>query len=275
MPEEKTIISEESEKNVDEKSGEEDGRDPLENLAKEMGWQGKNDFKGDEKNYVDAGEYIRKGHDIQDQMRKSLKDQKTQLSKMSGSLTELKRHNERVFKAEVNTLKKELSTLKSQKKIAIEDGDVEKVDKIDEQIDTVKESMTTPEPEVKKSENDEFDRWVKDNKWYEENKEMAAYADTQAARHEGAPFGRVATLVTKQVQEMFPDKFPGLSPKKNNALPATSRVEAGARKAVAVKFTKADLSDSQKSIMSQFVRQGIMSEKDYIEDLSKIAGGAT
>lgn len=244
--------------------------DKVESLAKEMGWQPKDNFKGEE--YVDAAEYIRKGQDIQDGMRKSLKDQKKQLSDMSGSITELKQHNERVYKAEVSQLKKELSDLAKQKKTAIEDGDVDKVGELDEQIDTVKESMTPLEKSEKAETTPEFEDWVGENDWYLKDAEMAAYADTlsELDQYKGAPFGRMSALVTRQVKEMFPDKF---SQKKSERTPI-SRVEGGDRKTTSIKFTKSDLTDSQKSIMSQFVKQGIMSEKQYIEDIAKVAGGA-
>lgn len=245
---------------------------PVEALAEEMGWRPKENFNGDEADFVGAAQYIRKGQDIQDGMRKSLKDQKQQLSDMSVSLTELKQHNERVFKAEVGQLKKELNDLTHQKKAAIQDGNVPLVDELDEQIDTVKESMVPPEKVVTANpEGGDFDDWVKDNDWYNSDKEMATYADSVADSHKGAPFVRVAALVSRRVKEMFPDKFP--APRTNNA-PNASRVEAGGRRATAGKFTKSDLSDSQKSIMQQFVRQGIMTEKQYVEDIAKVAGGA-
>lgn len=243
----------------------------VEVLAQEMGWRPKDNFNGDDADFVDAAQYIRKGQDIQDGMRKSLKDQKRQLSDMSVSLTELKQHNERVFKAEVGQLKKELNDLTHQKKAAIQDGNVPLVDELDEQIDTVKESMVPPEKVVTANpEGGDFDDWVKDNDWYNSDKEMATYADSVADSHKGAPFARVAVLVSKRVKEMFPDKFP--APKTNNA-PNASRVEAGGRRATTGKFTKANLSDSQKSIMNQFVKQGIMTEKDYIKDIALVAAG--
>jgi len=266
MPETATTTKDENAGDETTQSG--DGtEDPIESLAKEMGWQGKESFKGDDTNFVDAEEYIRKGQDIQDSMRKSLKDQKHQMVDMSGSLDELKQHNERVFKAEVGRLEKELAGLKAKKKTAIEEADVNEVDKIDEQIDAVKESIEPPS-QTKQSVNSKFDEWVKDNDWYKSDKEMSEYADTVADKHEGAPFARVATMVEKQVKEMFPDKFAA-----TKTSPSAPRVEAARKRAATSKFTKADLTGSQKNIMSQFIKQGIMSEKEYIADIAKLAGG--
>ena len=253
--------------------------DKVETLAKEMGWQPKEDFNGDEANYVDAESFIKKGQDIQDSMRKSLKDQKRQLSDMSDSLVELKSHNERVFKAEVGRLKKELAELTDQKKLAIQDGNVEKVNELDGQIDTVKESIAAPEKtdsgEKASSSPGDFEEWVADNKWYDDDIEMTSYADTLAAKHEGAPFKRIAALVTKQVKEMFPDRFPApaSTTTTQNTNISQSRVEGAGKKTTTTKFTEADLTDSQKNIMAQFAKQGIMTKKQYIEDIGKLASG--
>jgi len=285
MPEEEIIIEGEKEeaagnnKEVGEENageGAKEGGD-VEALAKEMGWRPKEDFAGDETDFVNAKTYIRKGQDIQDSMRKSLKSQKQQLSDMTDSIAELKAHNERVYKAEVANLKKELISLKTQKKVAIEDGDVEKVNEIDEQIDAVKGSIKEPEP-VKKtaktqsqgeSSTPEFDVWVKQNPWYITDDEMGQYADTIATENKGLSFKRIANMVDKKVKEAFPEKF---SEQKNVNV---NRVEGSARRGSSSgKLTEADLTSSQKSIMNQFVRQGIMTKNQYIEDIAKVAGGA-
>lgn len=284
---EETVVTPQEEGGTTEKEGTGEGQETtitgdnkVETLAKEMGWQPKEDFKGDEANYVDAESFIKKGQDIQDSMRKSLKDQKRQLSEMSSSLTELKSHNERVYKAEVGRLKKELAELTDQKKLAIQDGNVEKVGELDDQIDTVKESIAAPEKtdsgEKASSSPGDFEEWAADNKWYDDDIEMTSYADTLAAKHEGAPFKRIAALVTKQVKEMFPDRFPApastTTTTQNTNIPQ-SRVEGAGKKTTTTKFTEADLTDSQKSIMAQFAKQGIMTKKQYIEDIGKLASG--
>jgi len=244
-----------------EKSSEVDDKpSEIESLATELGWRPKDEFSGDD--FIDAATYIRKSRDIQDTMKSHIKEQKQQLSEMNSSVAELKAHNERVYKAEVARLKAEVETLKKEKRTAIEDGDITRVDELDEKIDGLKEAMVEPKPETAKTTaNPEFEDWVKDNNWYLKDPEMAAYADTIADKHTGAPFKRLAALVTNQVKEMFPDKF-----SVNRSTPTAPSVEGAGRKTT-TKFTKADLTDSQKSIMKQFVRQGIMTEKQYIKDI--------
>lgn len=247
-----------------------DKADPVEALAVELGWNP--DFEGDGK--VDAKTYILKSREIQDTMREHIKEQKAQQRELSESVAALKAHNEKVYKAEVSRLKDELKELKRERREAIEEGDADKVEELDERIGGVEKSMTQPETKEKPRSTAEFDAWIVDNKWYEEDPEMAAYADTIASENKGAPFARVAALVDRKVKEMFPDKFTDTTPATPAKKRSPSPVEESGSRPTAAKFTKANLTDGQKAIMSQFVRQGIMTEKQYIEDIAKTQGVA-
>ena len=240
----------------------------IEDLARDIGWQSPDEYNGDDSNYIDAETFIRNGQIIQNNMRDSIKDQKQQLNDMSLSLSELKTHNERVYKVEVNRLTKEVSRLTKEKTEAIEAGDVERVEEIDEEIGAARQDMLPVEdkPVTVKKDNPEYDEWIKVNEWYKTDKEMSQYADMVADQNQGVSFKRVSALVQRKVKEMFPEKF------HNDNKTAMSRVEGATRQAGNVRFTKSDLTDDQRNIMSQFVRQGIMSEKEYISDIAKMEG---
>jgi len=228
----------------------------IESLATEIGWRPDGE--------LDAKSYILKSRDIQDTMRDHIKTQKKQLGELGSSVAELKVHNERVYKAELKRKDAEISALKKERKEAIEDGDSDKVDELDEQIDGLKEEMVRPAPTPS---NSEYDKWVAKNTWYTDDPDMKELADEIADENVGAPFKTVARLVELEVKRKFPDKF---TPK---SIPA-SPVEGAGKRIASAKFTKADLSDSQKSIMNQFVKQGIMTEKQYIQDISIQQGAA-
>ena len=251
MAEEEKPASEE----VGEEKQEEQELGEVETLATAIGWMPNGE--------LDAKAFIMKGRDIQDTMRDHIKTQKKQLGELGSSVAELKTHNERVYKAEVKQKDAEITALKKERTEAIEEANVEKVKELDEQIDGLKEEMVKPkETQI----NPDFNTWVDKNKWYREDQEMADYADTIADQHKGAPFERVSALVEKNVKEMFPDKFPS-----KKSLPA-SPVEGAGKKIVGAKFTKADLTNSQKSIMGKFVKQGIMTEAQYIKDIATQQG---
>jgi len=247
---------------ITQDSVEEDKASPtVEELASEIGWRPDGE--------LDAKAYILKSRDIQDTMRDHIKTQKKQLTELGSSVEELKVHNERVYKAEVARLETEIKTLKSQRKDAIEEGDVEKVDALDEQIDGLKEAMVKPKTPATSSSNSDFDAWIEANPWYYADKEMAAYADSIAEQNPGAPFKRVSDLVNRKVKEMFPEKF---TSEPGDKRPAPSPVEGAGKRIATSKFTESDLTESQRSIMSQFVRQGIMTKKQYIDDIAKTQG---
>jgi hypothetical protein len=247
---EETTVLEETPEEVQETS--EPGE--VEKLAADIGWRPDGE--------LDAKAYILKSRDIQDTMRDHIKIQKKQLTDLGMSVAELKVHNERVYKAEVAKLTSELNSLKKEKKEAIQEGNVDRVELIEGQIDGIKEAMTP-----KKTDTTEFDTWVDKNKWYKDDPDMAAYADSIADANVGIPFKTLTELVALKIEKKFPDKVNG-SVKKT----VPSPVEGSARKIAGSKFTKADLTESQKTIMGQFVKQGIMTEKAYIEDIAKTQG---
>jgi len=233
----------------------------IEALASEMGWRP--DGESVDGVALDAKAFILKGRDMQKTMREHINIQKKQLGELGSSVAELKTHNELVYKAELKRKDAEINQLKKERKEAIEDGDVEKVEELDGQIDGLKEEMVKPKPVT----NSAYDDWVEKNKWYTEDAEMKEAADKIADENEGAPFKTIARLVELEVKRKFPDKF------QTKTIPA-SPVEGAGKRIASTKFTKADLTDSQKSIMQQFVRQGIMSEAQYIKDIAATQGAA-
>lgn len=241
----------------------------IEELATQIGWRP--DYDGE--NSVDAATYILKSREIQDSMKDHNKDLKNQLNNLQGSIDSLKEHNQRVYQAEVKRLQGELNNLKKEKKEAIELADVDKVTELDEKINSLQQDLNEPLPEQKPTGNPLFDDWVKDNQWYLNDDDMAQYADSVAQQYQGAPADRIYAIVRNKVAEVFPEKFetPSTSVKPKPTGP-TSPVEAPKKSGGTPKFTKTNLSPEQINIMNQFVRGGIMTEDQYINDIAKLQG---
>ena len=250
--------------------------DDVKALATQLGWR--EDHTGDDA--VDASTYILKSKDIQKSMSQNNKALKEQLNGLGGSIEALKKHNETVYKSEVKKLTNELTALKKERRSAIELADVDKVDELDQQIDSIQKDIDAPKPVEKQtttSDNPAFDTWIADNQWYNDDDEMASFADTVAQQYVGAPLDRVYALVRSKIQEVFPEKFESAKP----AVPATpapvvktpvgpaSPVERSSAKVTGESFTKADLSGEQLAIMNQFVKMGIMTEDAYVADIAK------
>lgn len=246
-------------------------------LATQLGWN--KDYDGDDA--VDATTYILRSKDIQKSMSKHNKDLKDQLQALNGSVEALKQHNDSVYKAELKRLEGEVAALKKERREAIELADVDKVEELDKQIDEIQKDINKPKETDKQKttdiENPIYDAWIVDNKWYLEDDEMAKFADSVAEQYVGAPPERLYKLVRKKVQEVFPEKFesPKTESKKDSGsvkspIGPKSPVERSSAKGSNATFTKADLTSDQVQIMNQFVRSGIMTEDQYINDIAKM-----
>jgi len=243
----------------------------VEDLAIQIGWNP--NYKGE--NSIDATTYILKSREIQDTMHDQNTGLKDQLTNMQGSVDALKEHNERVYKSDVRRMQGEIETLKNEKRAAIELADVGKVDALDKQIDDLQKDLTVPETKSTETTNPVYNDWVKDNQWYLTNPEMATYAETVAQQYQGAPLERVYSLIRQKVAEVFPDKF---DPQDKTPAPAkaakpvgpSSPVEAPTNSGPTPTFTSADLTPDQTAIMNQFVKTGVMTEKQYINDIAKM-----
>ena len=236
---------------------------PTEQKAMESGWVPKEEFQGDEHKWVDAGEFLRRG-----ELFKKIEDQGKQLKDVRSALNELKKLNSQVQEVEY---KRALETLKAQKKAALEDGDADAVIAVDDRIDMVKEQQKAlqqaPAPSEDGQEHPEFVAWTEQNNWYKTSTPMKAFADAlgQELRAAGNSPSQVLKKVAEEVRKEFPNKFRNPNQDKPGA------VEGGSGRGVSstAKFT---LSDEERSVMNKFVRQGVMSEKEYIEQLKKVRG---
>jgi hypothetical protein len=238
---------------------------PTELKAIESGWVPKEDFQGDEHKWVEAGEFLRRG-----ELFKKIEDQGKQLKDVRSALNEMKKLNGQIQEVEY---KRALDTLKAQKKAALEDGDADAVIAADDRIDMVKEQqkeMQRQSPVAQSdegSEHPEFVAWTEQNNWYKSSTPMKAFADAlgqELARAGNSP-SEVLKKVAAEVRKEFPNKFRNPNQDKAGA------VEGGAGRGVSTsgKFT---LSDEERSVMNKFVRQGVMTEKEYVEQLKKVRG---
>ena len=241
----------------------------VEDLAIKIGWNP--NYKGE--NSIDATTYILKSREIQDTMHDQNTGLKDQLTNMQGSVDALKEHNERVYKSDVRKMQGEIETLKNEKRAAIELADVGKVDAIDKQIDDLEKDLTVPTTKPTETTNPVYDDWVKDNQWYLTDPEMATYAETVAQQYQGAPSERIYSLIRQKVAEVFPEKFAAQTPasvKVNKPVGPSSPVEAPTNNVQSPTFTSANLTPDQTAIMNQFVKTGVMTEKQYINDIANM-----
>lgn len=262
MPEDK-----DKEKEVEEKKEKE--LSDVEKLAVEIGWNP--DYEGDDREFVGAKEYILKSKEIQNTQTKQNKSLKRELEDVKRGMGMLQQHNDTVYKVQVKNLKSKIKELESHREEAVSDGDSKAVAAIDTQIKDLNE-IPDELPKVDVAEpTEEFVKWEEKNPWYNDDKEMRAFADTIGKEYaaKNLPLEKVFELVSKEVKRVFPEKFP--EPKKRPSAPA---VEGGGTKSSGKKSTSKysynDLSREQQDACDFFVKQGVMTQDQYIKELEII-----
>jgi hypothetical protein len=240
----------------------------IEQVAMKIGWNPKH--KEGDREYVSAEDFIVRSKEIQGTMSKQLKTQTKKIDALTDGLRNLKNHNEAVFKANVASVKREVAKLKAERNEAAEDGDKDIVANIDAQIKEL-EKTPTELPKEAQQPDPAFLEWKEDNAWYENDKELRAYADAQgeAPEFKGLPYETLLKKVTGRVKKMFPEKFG--ETKEATKTPSAQTVEAakirgGGKK----KFTFSDLTSEQKKLCKTFEDTGVMKRDEYIADLVKI-----
>jgi hypothetical protein len=230
--------------------------------AMDSGWVPKEEYKGVEHKWVDAGEFLRRG-----ELFKKIEDQSKQLKDVRSALNEMKKLHGQVREVEY---KRALDALREQKRTALQEGDADAVIAAEERIDLVKEQVkqlqSEPQTVQETSEHPEFTQWTDRNSWYKNSGPMKAFADAlgqDLARAGNSP-GEVLKKVEAEVRKEFPNKF------RNPNQDKPGSVETGQGRGTSKSsFT---LTDEQRRIMNTFVRAGAMSEKQYVEELKRVQG---
>jgi hypothetical protein len=272
------VTEDATEEAATEENTEESAQPTVEDIAKDLGWKSQDEFQGNDETYVDPATYIRRSKDIQQSMSQHLKDNRRKMDQMERGISDLHNHYEQVSKAQIAKQQKEIVRLRKEKREAIEEGDADRVDEIESEMldkyDSMDASQPIPAmPEPDPRDVDEFDGWRSKNDWYkvkggDGDQDMTAYADKLAnlPEYDALPYQRKLATVTELVKKAFPDKFQGTA----QSRPTSNSVEAPRGAPGKRVFSKRDLSSDQQSIMSNFVKRGIMTEKQYIADLAEI-----
>jgi len=162
--------------------------------------------------------------------------------------------------------KKVVAELKTQKKEALDDGDHDREIEIDEQLADERDKAKT-EKEVSAT-NEDFEDWVTDNSWYQDDTELRSEADVYGevywTKNPEKSREEVYTAVTKYIKRSFKEKFENTNRSKPAAVEAnTSSARKGKGKA---KHTVKDLDAEAKSVMRTIVRTSDMTEEQFVKE---------
>lgn len=235
----------------------------VEQKALEMGWRPKEEFEGDEVDFIDAKEFVQR-----QPLFDKIAAQSKQLKNLDKALHALQQHYTKVNET---AYKKALADIKAQQEKAVEEGDLNTYHALNqkrEEIEEEKEQLQTdfipePEPQVHPT----MQAWVARNSWYESQPHMRVFAEEVGARFKGALMAKTITPedvlkeVEKAVRAEFPQKFRNPNKDKAPAVEGAPAVKAGRKEA------EPELTEVERNIMNTLVRQKVLTKEQYLADL--------
>lgn len=236
----------------------------IEVKAIEQGWIPKEEFDGDESEFIDAPEFVRRG-----ELFSKIEKQSKELKAVRQALEAFRVHHTKVKEAEYE---RALKTLKEAQRQATVEGDHERAltlgDKIEE-VRVEKEAVNREAAQTAIQEpeeyNPKFKEWVSRNDWYESNKLMRKTADALGKElyEEGHSPDEVLELVEKEIRKEFKHKF------ENPARSRPMAVESSTRNPVSKKDDFV-MDAGEVEIMRKIVSTGAMTEAQYKAELKQL-----
>lgn len=251
----------------------------IEKRAMEMGWRPIDEFNGEEDDFIDAKEFVRR-KPLFDKIEHTTKE----LKAVRKALDAMKTHYTKVREVEFDRAMKQL---KEAQKQALVDSDPEKFYEIEEQRESLQKekdkfAQQSQEMEVRPETdtvNPELQAWVNRNPWYTSKAHMRAYAEeiggsyvTEVRAGRKTP-QEVLKLIEKAVREEFPQHFQ--NPNKKGAgmvEEGNSRRTPSSGKDTELSRIEKDLSDDERRIMIRLTRDGHITKEQYLKDLKAIKG---
>lgn len=237
----------------------------IEQKALEQGWRPKEEWDGEEDDFIDAKEFVRRG-----ELFSKIDHQNKELKQIKSALEQFKVHHEKVEK---NAYDRAIADLKSQRKAALAEGDVELYTQLDEQVDSLveeKQEFIQKQKQVQpQGPAPEFVDWVNANPWYTRDPIMAGAADrlgVQLAQQGLEPI-EVLRRVEREIKREFKHKFENPNRAKPSAVDAPRNVGNAGKGSFAP-------TDQERSIARNFVRAGLYkNENEYYSELEKMRKG--
>jgi hypothetical protein len=190
-----------------------------------------------------------------------MRNLKKQARKLEEGMDAMRKMQEGIREREREKTIKELQ----QKKLeALEDGNYNAVIEIDDAIAEEKVNKDTQAVN-----NHQFEEWVDNNEWYNQDPDLRKYADTLGsgyfATNPNAEPKEVFNYVETEVKARYPEKFGNPRRKAPAPVEGASRGR-GQVKRGASKHKASELPEQDRQIMRTILRTGKMSEAEYLKE---------
>lgn len=252
---------------------------PVESEARLQGWVPKEEFRGNESDWIDADTFVQRGREINPILRKNneriqreLDATKRQMEELKKATDEFKKFQKESFDRKLHEYEVEIQDLKTLKKKAVSEGDGDLVVELDDRIDELKakkaeetfdEGTPAPAP-VDPAIQQATEDWMDANSWYKSDKNMQVAADSIAVQIRKENPYLVGKEFFEKVDNALVDLFP---PEKLGKKVRPRNPVEGSKPSSDGKTKQAydSLPPEAKAACDKFVKQKLMTKDEYVK----------
>lgn len=178
----------------------------VETRARDMGWKPLDQFKGDEKDFIDASEFVRRGEEILPIMKASNARLEKEVQRLSKTLEKFADHHS---KTEARAYARALSELEARQAEAVEANDHQAVKEITKEIVDLNKEVSKPKADEADDGEEAFDNWKSENPWFEKDAGLrsAAIGIAEEIKNDFKDPIKQRAEVSKRIKAAFPEKF--------------------------------------------------------------------
>jgi len=251
--------------------------------AEGQGWVTKDKYHGDEKDWVEADVFVKRGREILPILRKNnenlireLNSTKEQLKEFRQTAEEFKTFQKESYERKIGEYKDQIDRLKESRAQAISDGDGQKVNALDDAIDTAKEAISEAKAATKdvaktaieapSSIDPTLQSWLSRNEWFGTDRRLTKQTNAlgESLREEFPDLQGEAFLnkLDEVLKEEFPDKFG----KGKRSAPSQVESGSGRGRSASSAHSYDNLPAEAKAACDRYVKQKLMTREAYVAD---------
>jgi len=255
--------------------------------AVSQGWVSKEKYRGDEKDWVDAETFVKRGREILPILRKNnenllkeLNQTKENLKEFKQAADEFKKFQKATYDRKAKDLENQVEQLREARAQAISDGDGKRVNALDDAIDTAKEEVkqakddsvkvaeVKPTPNITSTIDPSLQSWLDSNDWFGKDKRHTSIANAlgETIRQEMPHLTGKAFLqkLDEVLEEELPQRFgktqrtPNFTAESGSNRPRPNQGNG--------KRSYNDLPSEAKQACDRFVKQKLMTKEQYVQE---------
>ncbi len=215
--------------------------EPIINLASEMGWVPKDQYRGDPERWKPADQFIKAGRDIQQSTARELRSMREQMERLGGVTTQIVQ--DKVAERD--------AYWRSQFNQAVEEGDTDRANKLIDQRPSAPVVQDGPPPETRE--------WIAKHEWFTKDPLAQARAVEICERLKHLPVAEQLAQAERGIRKEFPEHFA------SQAKPAPGVQTGMSRKAAPSNRVKGflDMPPESQRVAIEFERTNGLKREDF------------